>query len=398
MRTCLTQCVSCCFLPFFPRAILLPPSRLVERREHEPFEILSSIAAPALQARKVLTDLRGCTWIHSRICRPSRYSPRRHAPCSAIVEVRPVRLTCRIHLDLLCDSASWMAVARFCSSYRPFIKANGGDDVGGLQMTSLFVTGSHPLMQKIRSLASRLATCDTVVLIQGEHGTGKRELARHIHQQSPRGTGPFLSVDCASTPTEHLVDTVWRAHCGTIFLANVGALDGELQPLLREILDGKEVQRWGSRNGRPNVRLIASAEPELAPHAPCGDLFVRLCRVSLFLPPLRERRSDIPMLIRHLLDEHASSNDGPARCFADDTSVYLWQYDWPGNLRELAEVVCKSATSAEDGIIYPRFLPACVRASLRQGAPASLRASNSFEERRFLRAAGNNERTPFLLV
>lgn len=265
-------------------------------------------------------------------------------------------------------------------------------------MTSLFVTGSHPLMQKIRSLASRLATCDTAVLIQGEQGTGKRDLARHIHQQSPRGTEPFLSVDCASTPAEHLVDTVRAVHRGTIFVANVGALDSELQPFLREILDGKEVQQWGSRDGRANVRLIASAEPELAPREPCSDLFARLRRVSLFLPPLRERRSDIPMLIRHLLDEHASSHDGPARCFADDTSVYLWQYDWPGNLRELAEVVRQSATSAADGIIYPRFLPARVRASLRQGVPASLRASTSFEERRFLRAAGNNERTPFPLV
>jgi DNA-binding NtrC family response regulator len=253
-------------------------------------------------------------------------------------------------------------------------------------------------MQKIRSLASRLATSNTAILILGEHGTGKWDLARHIHQQSPSASGPFSSVDCTSASAEYLVDSVEQAHGGTVFLANVDALDTGLQSLLQEILDGKESRHPRSGGVRANVRLIASAEPELAPTMPPSDLFTRLCRISLFLPPLRERRSDIPILVRHLLDQHASTHDGPPLHFPGDTLVYLWQYDWPGNLRELAEVVRQSAMSAADGIVYPKLLPARIRTSLRQGSPASLRAGNPFEDRRFLRAEGNNDRNRFPLV
>lgn len=263
-------------------------------------------------------------------------------------------------------------------------------------MTSLFVAGSHPLMQKIRSLASRLATCKAAVLIVGEHGTGKRDLARHIHQQGPGATGPFLSVDCSTTSAAHLADTVEQARGGTIFLANVGALDSDLQTLLWKILGRKELRRPDSRSVRADVRLIASVEPDLPPLTP-GHPLAQLCRVSLFLPPLRERRPDIPILIRHLLDKLASSHDGPPRRFLDDTVVLLWQYDWPGNLRELEEVVRQLVASAANGVVCPGLLPARIRASLK-GRPASLRAGDSFEEQGFLHNTPNNERKPSLLV
>jgi len=256
-------------------------------------------------------------------------------------------------------------------------------------MTSLFVTGSHPLMQKIRSLASGLATRDTAVLIVGEHGTGKRDVALHIHQQSRSATGPFLPVDCASTSAEHLADSVERARGGTLFLNSVGALDTALQPLLWEVLDGKELCQPGSRSVRANVRLIASTEPALAHITPESDLLMRLWRIALFLPPLRERRSDIPLLIRHLLDQLASSHDGPPRRFPDDALVLLWQYDWPGNLRELEEVVRRSATFATDGVVYPTYLPTCVRESLKGRTAAGLGAGDSLEDHHF---AGDGHR------
>jgi DNA-binding NtrC family response regulator len=252
-------------------------------------------------------------------------------------------------------------------------------------------------MQKIRSLASKLATCDAAVLIVGEHGTGKRDLARHIHQQGPSARGPFLSVDCADTSAEHLADTMKQARGGTVFLANVGALDPDLQTVLWDILDGKELRRPDSPSGRADVRLIASVEPDLPPLTPDHPL-AQLCRVSLFLPPLRERRPDIPILIRHLLDKLASSHDGPPRRFPDDTVVMLWQYDWPGNLRELEEVVRQSATSAADGVVYPGLLPVRIRASMKQGTPASLRAGDSFQEQRFLHNPRNSERKLSVLV
>lgn len=251
-------------------------------------------------------------------------------------------------------------------------------------MTSLFVTGSHPLMQKIRSLASRLARCDTPILIQGEHGTGKHELARHIHQQSHRATAPFFSIDCAAASATHLVDIINKAHGGTIFFSNVGRLDTEIHSVVSETIDATESHTGGTRCAFADVRLIASAEPELETTARTFDLIERLSRIALFLPPLRERRSDIPILVRHLLDRYASSHDGPPCRFPDDTMVLLWQYDWPGNLRELAEVVHQSATDASDGIIHPRLLPSRLRTSPRYGAASGLRVGNCSEDRRFL--------------
>jgi DNA-binding NtrC family response regulator len=163
---------------------------------------------------------------------------------------------------------------------------------------------------------------------------------------------------------EDLANMVKKAHGGTLLLANVDALDPELHPLVMDLLDRERGLRSSSG---ANVRLIASAEPDLSPMASDGDLFGRLCRVSLFLPPLRERRSDIPLLIRHLLDKYASENDGPARRVPDDTQVLLWQYDWPGNLRELKEVVRQSADAAADGLVRPSLLPAHIRWSFRNG-------------------------------
>lgn len=232
-------------------------------------------------------------------------------------------------------------------------------------MMSLVVTGAHPLMQKIRSLASRLATCDTPALILGEPGTAKRDLACHIHQQSRRARGPFVSVNAACMSADGFTEVLQKTHDGTLLLANVDALDRGLVPVVSKLLDGMRSLR-GSPSGA-NVRLIASVEPDLSPAASGSDLLERFRRVSLFLPPLRERRSDIPLLIRYLLDKYASENDGPARRMPDDTMVFLWQYDWPGNLRELAEVVQQSARAATDGSIRPSLLPAYICHSFRSG-------------------------------
>jgi DNA-binding NtrC family response regulator len=260
-------------------------------------------------------------------------------------------------------------------------------------MTSLVVAGTHPLMQKIRSLASRLATCDTAALLQGEQGTGKRDLALHIHQQSRRSMGPFVSADCTSaTSTEDLAEMVEKAYGGTIFFADIGTLDPELHPFLSTLLDGRKPH---SRTDSPNVRMIGAAESELVPN-PDDDLFERLCRVSLFLPPLRERRSDIPLLIRHLLDRHASALDGPVRRVPDDALVLLWQYDWPGNLRELADVVRESAAVTADGVIRASLLPARIRCSFKHGTLTDP-PGRGLEDRHSYRTLADDELDPSIL-
>jgi DNA-binding NtrC family response regulator len=176
---------------------------------------------------------------------------------------------------------------------------------------------------------------------------------------------------------EELADRVEKAHGGTLLLADVDTLDPGLRPVLVGGLDGRGLRLADSRTYPANVRLIASAEPELAPMALEDDFLARLSRVSLFLPPLRERRSDIPLLIRHVLDKHAAELDGPARRVPDDALVLLWQYDWPGNLRELAAVVRQAASAARDGVIRSNLLPAQIRWPYRRGTPADPARSGS---------------------
>lgn len=244
-------------------------------------------------------------------------------------------------------------------------------------------------MQRIDALIKRVASTDATVLITGESGTGKEVVARAIHSQSPRAHRPFVPLNCAAIPHELLESELFGhargaftgAHAaragmfqlaegGTIFLDEIGEIPLSLQPKLLRVLQSGEVRPVGSdQTAAINVRVIAATNKDLVQELAAGtfreDLYYRLQVIPLHLPPLRSRRSDVPLLIAHFL-EKANRKYGLSAKISEEVSVYLWEYDWPGNVRELENVVERLVVLCENGQIGLVDLPPNISAFLSE--------------------------------
>ena len=226
------------------------------------------------------------------------------------------------------------------------------------------IRGAHPVMRSILSAAERIAGTDLCVLIVGEKGTGKDLLARHIHAASPRANGPFVRVDCrelgaarGSAQSGALAHEAAgrsmahglreRARGGTLFLDQISALGEELQTrLLSSLFADPE---------SADVRLLASRDP--ADALPSCLAAAGLALVEIPVPPLRQRRSDIPLLVEHFLALYVARHGVPPRRIDTEAMVQLWQYDWPGNVRELENLVERVVVLSRNGVIHAADLP-----------------------------------------
>ena len=187
------------------------------------------------------------------------------------------------------------------------------------------LVGASPVMRQLFTLIDQLAASDVSILIEGETGVGKELVAEEIHRRSVRSDRPFAVFDCAAVPDELVLD----ADGGTVFLDEVGELAPDVQPALIRVLD--------RRVGRPiDVRLIAASRRDLLERIDQGtfrdDLYYRLAVVRVVVPPLRERKEDIPLLVRHFLAGRDFIVDDP-------TLARLVAHPWPGNVRELRNVI-----------------------------------------------------------
>ncbi len=241
--------------------------------------------------------------------------------------------------------------------------------------------GRAPAMQKLFRQVERLAATDATILLTGESGTGKELVARALHALSRRRTAPFVAVNCAAVP-ENLLESEFfgvekgaftgadrmrpgrfeQAHEGTLFLDEVGELPLPLQPKLLRALQEGRVQRLGGHHEVPAApRLIAATNRDLAADAAAGrfrqDLFYRLNVVPLALPPLRERREDVPLLARHFAERAARRHGIPVAALPPTVMRRLLEHAWPGNARELANVVERLVLLAEEGRIRAEDLP-----------------------------------------
>jgi NtrC-family two-component system response regulator AlgB len=233
----------------------------------------------------------------------------------------------------------------------------------GVEGPEIDLTSQSPAMQKVLEVAFKAAESEATVLLLGESGTGKSVLARAMHQRSPRRAGAFVTVSCPSLSRELLeselfghvkgaftgahADTVGKvaaADGGTLFLDEIGELPTEIQAKLLRLLQEREYERVGeAKPRRANVRVISATNRELSQAAAAGkfreDLFYRLNVISLKLPPLRERANDIERLaLMHLrfLAAHSGRN---VRGFSPEALDAMRQYAWPGNLREMRNVI-----------------------------------------------------------
>lgn len=254
---------------------------------------------------------------------------------------------------------------------------------------SSFFVGEHPLMQKINTMVRRVATSDATVLITGESGTGKELVARAVHTYSHRAAGPFVAINCAAIPEELLESELFGhvrgaftgalaarvgmfrlADGGTVFLDEVGEMPVSLQPKLLRVLQNGEVRRVGADQPLSvDVRVIAATSKDLAVEVEKGtfreDLFYRLQVIPIHLPPLRARRSDIPLLVQHFLEKQNLKYSRTIQ-LAAETMVYLWEYDWPGNVRELENLVERLVVLSDTGLVGPEDLPSYVRAFISE--------------------------------
>ncbi|QDV07773.1 Nitrogen regulation protein NR(I) [Planctomycetes bacterium Poly30] len=235
--------------------------------------------------------------------------------------------------------------------------------------------GESDAMKKLRDSILRVADSESSVLITGENGVGKELVARNVHLSGPRAGGPFITVNCAAIPAElveselfgHLKGSFTGAHedrvghfeaadGGNLFLDEVGDMPLAAQAKVLRALETHEVMRVGDSQTRSvNIRVIAATNADLARSVEDKsfrlDLFYRLNVVPLHVPPLRERTGDIPMIARHLLERQAARIGRSPDVLSDDAAETLQSFGWPGNVRQLRNVLEAASIFAEDSKI-----------------------------------------------
>jgi two-component system nitrogen regulation response regulator GlnG len=239
--------------------------------------------------------------------------------------------------------------------------------------------GRHPRMQELYKAIGRIAGSDVTVLLRGESGTGKELVARAVHHYSRRSGRTFVAVSCAAIPATLLESEMFGhergaftdakerrlgkfelAQGGTLYLDEIGDMPVELQTKLLRALQERTIERVGGHESiRVDVRVIAATNRDLEAAMREGafreDLYYRLNVVTLNLPPLRERRRDVPLLVEHFLAKHAEELGD--RGVAPEALDRLVGYDWPGNVRELENVIQRAMVLAQNGVILPEHLP-----------------------------------------
>ena len=257
------------------------------------------------------------------------------------------------------------------------------------------IVGDSLAIQHVLNLVHIVAKTDSTTLIQGETGTGKEVIARSIHNQSLRNRGPFVKLNCAAIPgplleselfghergafTGACAQTKGRfqvADKGTLFLDEIGDLPLELQPKILRALQEQEFERLGnSQTIRVDVRVVAATNQDLSQLVANkrfrADLYYRLNVIPIFLPPLRERAEDIPLLVEYFVKKLSARLNKPIDSIPEEVMEILKAHDWPGNIRELQNVIERAVVLAPDSVLRPAL--AELKQMTRQPSAAATR-------------------------
>ncbi|BDI32248.1 acetoacetate metabolism regulatory protein AtoC [Capsulimonas corticalis] len=246
---------------------------------------------------------------------------------------------------------------------------------------------ASPAMKQIQQMISRVAASRATVLIRGESGTGKELVARSLHQQSDRASGPFVAISCAALSETLLESELFghdknaftgalaekkgrfeMAHGGTLFLDEIGDISPSVQIKLLRVLQQREFERvGGTKTIKVDVRLIAATNADLEQLIKHGkfreDLYYRLDVIQIVLPPLRERAEDIPILVDVFLDKFNRENGRNISSVSPEAMLALSVYSWPGNVRELENVIerCTVMSDPDATVLLPSMLPTMIR-------------------------------------
>jgi transcriptional regulator with PAS, ATPase and Fis domain len=259
-------------------------------------------------------------------------------------------------------------------------------------------------MQSAVARVLRVAPMRSTVLIYGESGVGKELVARSIHFNSPRRNKPFIALNCAAMPGNLIESELFGhekgsftgaharvrgkfeiAHQGTLFLDEIGEMDPNTQAKLLRVLEEREFMRVGGNQSiRVDVRVIAATNADLESMVARGtfrrDLYYRLKVVTITVPPLRERREDIPALVGTFLDQLARENAVFRKAITPDALSALQEHSWPGNVRELKNILESVLVSVPGEVIRHEDLPSSVRPSRILPHPMELKAGTRLED------------------
>jgi DNA-binding NtrC family response regulator len=275
------------------------------------------------------------------------------------------------------------------------------------------IIGESGQMLEVLSMVRRVAPSEATVLIRGESGTGKELIAKAIHFGSPRARGPLVKVNCAALPEALLESELFGhekgaftgaltsrqgrfelANGGTIFLDEIGDLPLHLQAKLLRVLQEREYEKVGSsRSVKVNVRILAASHRPLEELIKAGqlreDLYYRLNVVMILIPPLRERRSDVALLIDHFLRHYAEKNGKAIRGLTPEGRDILLRYDYPGNVRELENIIERAVVLTRDDVIGSGDLPLTVQEPEIAGRDEDINLTVAVEalERRMIKDA-----------
>lgn len=246
------------------------------------------------------------------------------------------------------------------------------------------IIGDSAVMVQLKEITKKVANTNSNVLILGESGTGKELFAHAIHNNSKRSGAPFIKVNCGAIPNELLESELFGyeegaftgakkggkigkfkvADTGTIFLDEIADLPMNMQVKLLRVLQDREIERIGATTSeKVDVRVIAATNKILEDMVSEGlfrlDLYYRLNVVNIRIPPLRERKNDIPILAQHLIEKISKNENVPVKAISQSTLEYLKSYEWPGNVRELENILERAINFLEDEVIIePKHLPA----------------------------------------
>ncbi len=268
------------------------------------------------------------------------------------------------------------------------------------------ILGVSPKIIAIRELAKTVAGVDSTILIEGESGTGKEVVANAVHYSSPRRDKPFIKISCAAIPETLLESELFGyekgaftgalkrkpgrfelANHGTLFLDEIGDLSQALQVKLLRVLQEREFERiGGTETIKVDVRIICATNRDLEKEIKEGrfreDLYYRLKVIPIHLPPLRERKEDIPILINHFIKIYSKKMNKKITAFSDKAMKYLLDYDFPGNVRELENTIERTIALCPNQLIGKEYLP--LLRDRRQGS----------EERVYGQTSADNEPSP----
>jgi DNA-binding NtrC family response regulator len=265
------------------------------------------------------------------------------------------------------------------------------------------IIGQDPAIQEVIRLVRRVAPSNSTVLIQGESGTGKEVVAKAIHRLSPRAARQFVAINCSAIPetlienelfghergaftgaTERKIGLFESADKSTLFLDEIADLPQGMQAKILRVLQEKELRRVGGNDSfRIDVRLVAASNRNIAEEVGEGrfreDLYYRINVVTVTLPPLRDRRGDLPLLADHALAKFGHLAEGRVKEIGREAMEVLLDYSWPGNVRQLESAIERAILLCEGDTVTPRDLPDEVRSRKTPGRSGDRQRGDKFE-------------------